>query len=204
MIPALIAGGSKVVQGVFTASAALGPVLLIGIAAQHVHYEGWPIFGGGVIEKLEDRAEGWEHVAALWKDAHAKQVTHFKVAKAAGERAAAAARSDYYEAARRADHAEQEIDDLRAAARRYAERVRVQDPRARRSDPGSAAETGSSPDRDGPGDDAELYGVFVSRNDFDILVENSLRLERVWRWGNELIDLDRAAPVDLPEPDFAP
>jgi len=199
-IPAIIMGGSKLLKGIFTVSAALGPLLLVGMAAQHVKYEGWPIFGGGEIAKLEDQRDKWQLASQKWETAHAKQVRYFELAKKAGEEAAEQARTDYDQAARRADNAQYEIDKLRSAAQRYAAAARVRDPGRNQRRP---AETDPAKGGDGPGSDAELYGVFVTRNDFDVLVENSLRLERVWRWGHELIDLKRAVTMDdAPLPSF--
>lgn len=103
----------------------------------------------------------------------------------------------------RADNLAKEIDRDRAAleagprANADAYRRRMQCTPARPATSTSPAETDTAPEGgDGPGVPPEY--IAVSRNDFDILVENSLRLEAVKRWGDKMVQ-DKLA---IPEVEF--
>jgi hypothetical protein len=96
------------------------------------------------------------------------------------------------EIARVHDEATQALADARARAARYADAhvVRFRPSPARKADP--AGTDGPAEDHNGPGADAEM--VAVARNEFDQLVENSLRLKKVQEWGDELIERKLAIP----------
>ena len=174
---------------------AIGAPLLALLAWQHVRYEGWPLFGGGIIERIETDRDNWKRASQGWRTAHAKLQSKFQTAIAEAELDRARAVTDYTDAARRADRAEADLNDMRNRARNYATRMRIKVVQGRLAD---APTDSPAPDRNGPGEATEF--VAVTRNDFDILVENSLRLEGVWRWGQDLIDRQRAVP--MPEPEF--
>lgn len=97
--------------------------------------------------------------------------------------------------ARKADNAENQVADLRAAAVRFGDARRVWSKGAGCSPSGPAAPSpiGPAPDRDGPGADA----VVLTRPEYDQLVTNSLRLEKVRRWGEDNIAAKRAIPEVL-------
>lgn len=96
------------------------------------------------------------------------------------------------EIARAKDEATQALADARARAARYADAhvVRFRPSPTRKANPAGA--DGPAEDHNGPGADAEM--VAVTRPEFDILVENSLRLKRVQEWGDELIEQKLAIP----------
>lgn len=100
----------------------------------------------------------------------------------------------YRSIAERADNeAQAALADVRARADAYARRMRLQ---AGCINPAAPAKDGTSQGGDRSGDDAEFLAV--SRNDFDIMVENSRRLEQVNRWANGLI----ADKLAIPEVEF--
>lgn len=136
---------------------------------------------------------GWRS-ADSWQLAHKAQKAAYVAAEQAAAAKAIAARlrteTQYAELARKADHAE--IPDLRAAAAAFADSRRVRTAVACGASSGPAAPTpaGPAPDRDGPGSD----GVVLTRPEYDDLVSNSIRLERVRRWGETLITDELAVP----------
>lgn len=172
-----------------------GIILAGALAWQYVHYEGLPIIGGGKIDQVETERDTWKLASQKWRSAHAKLNGKYQMDLARAERDRAQAQADYDDAARRADRAEADLNDMRDRATRYANRMRIT---VRQGEPGAPGTDHPAEDRDGPGEATEF--IAVARNDFDILVENSLRLEKVFRWGQDLIDRKRA--VALPEPDL--
>lgn len=88
-------------------------------------------------------------------------------------------------------------DRARSAVAGYADRMRLDRicPGAR-IDPATPA---APADRDGQGNAAEY--VAVTRNDFELMVANSVRLEEVRKWGESLISEGLAEK--LPDPAFA-
>lgn len=87
-------------------------------------------------------------------------------------------------------------DRARSAVAGYAERMRLD--RVCRGSSLDPSAPRPAPDRDGPGGAAEY--VAVTRNDFEIMVANSVRLEEVRKWGEALIRDGLAEP--LPDPAF--
>lgn len=140
---------------------------------------------------------GWRS-ADSWQLAHKAQKAAYVAAAQAATAKAIAARlrteTQYAELARKADHAE--IPDLRAAADRFAatRRVRAEATCGASSGPAATAPAGPAPDRDRAGADA----VVLTRPEYDDLVSNSIRLERVRQWGETLI----AAELAVPEVEF--
>lgn len=173
---------------------AIGTPLLALLAWQHVRYEGWPLFGGGIIERIETDRDNWHKAAQGWKTAHANLMKKYQTELAEAEMQRAQAAADYTDAARRADRAKADLDDMRSRARNYATRMRI---KVRQGELADTPADSPAEDRNGPGEATEF--IAVTRNDFDILVENSLRLEGVWRWGQDLIDRQRAVPMPEPE-----
>lgn len=142
------------------------------------------------------RGNAWEASAGRWKAAHAAQKSAMVASASAAKARALAARiateNTTADLARRADHAEHQVADLRAAADRFADARRLRPALACRPPGGAAAPgtDGPAPDRDGPGADA----VVLTRPEFDEFVAHSLRLERVRQWGESLIHKGLAVP----------
>jgi len=91
--------------------------------------------------------------------------------------------------AERADHDQEDTIADRAAAGRFADARRVQDggradPRSSTGNAGAAGETDLAAHPDRPGTDS----VALTRAEFDALVDNTLRLDRLHQWGQSLID----------------
>lgn len=135
------------------------------------------------------RAAKWQHVAGLWKDAHGKLETSYRLAQVEATAKAKAqireTENRYVMAAWRADNAEAETADLRRRADDYARRNRVSVARDRGSPGGTvaAAESGVAAGSDGPGADA----VVLARADFDTLIANTSRLLVVHGWGQDML-----------------
>jgi len=172
----------------------LGALVLGPLAIQHVRYEGLPLFGGGIIERIETERDAAKRGEQKAKTALASLTKKYQTELAEAEVQRAQAAADYTDAARRADRAKADLDDMRSRARNYATRMRI---KVRQGELTDATADSPAPDRNGPGEATEF--IAVTRNDFDILVENSLRLEGVWRWGQDLIDRQRAVPMPDPE-----
>ena len=145
---------------------------------------------------------------AGWRTAESYQLAH-RLQKEAYQSAQAAARNKalaqrirtenrYAELSRQADYAENQVADLRAAADRFG-RLRAQ---AARGAPGgtlAAAPGNPAQDRDRPGENALASpGILLTKPEYDELVANTLRLERVRRWGETLIQ----GGLALPEVEF--
>jgi len=148
-------------------------------------------------------ADRFEALAKAEKANHIATKANFRQAQKSAAAIATALRLAHEQKsillAERADHEKQDTIADRAAAARFAAARRVQD--ISRTDPRSAAgiagaagqaDTASHPD--GPGADA----VALTRAEFDALVENTLRLDRLHQWGQTLIDqgLAIASPED--------
>lgn len=165
------------------------------------------IFGGASVLLLIALALTYSWGSAGWRTADAYKTAH-RLQKEAYISAQAAARDKaiaqtirtenrYAELARKAEHAESQLDTaLRDAAARFAAARRVRPEDAGRAPGGSAApaQGDHAPDRDGPGADA----VVLTRPEYDQFVSNSLRLERVRRWAETLI----AEKLAIPEAEF--
>lgn len=116
-------------------------------------------------------------------------------AKAKAEAQVIATENRYAVLARKADHVSQDLRDLRAGADRFAA-ARVWPPAAEHAPggPGAPAPGGPAPGSDRSGGDA----VVLTRPEYDQFVANTLRLERVRRWGETLI----TAKLAMPEVEF--
>ena len=152
---------------------------------------------------------------AGWRTAESYQLAH-RLQKEAYQSAQAAARNKalaqrirtenrYAELSRQADYAENQVADLRAAADRFG-RLRAQ---AARGAPGRSLATAPgypAQDRDRPGENALAEpGVLLTKPEYDELVANTLRLERVRRWGETLIQDGLALPeVEFGASAFSP
>lgn len=134
----------------------------------------------------------WKDEAGQWHSAYDAQKSAYIAVQAAARAKAEAQKvkdeSRYQALAERADNAEQEISEIRAAAERYA-RANSVHARAKASHgaaggAGSSGAGGAAASGNGPGDDAS---VVVERADFDVLVENTIKLKQVHDWGNDLL-----------------
>lgn len=146
-------------------------------------------------------ADRWEAKAIAERDNHRATKANVLTAQAKAADAARAARlstEDHYRRlSERADHAEEDLADTRAAAARYADAHRLPvGPGGAAGSPASHARATGQADLaargDGPGADAVVLG----RSEFDQFVSNTLRLERVRRWGQSLITEGLAVPAD--------
>lgn len=154
----------------------------------------------GVKDDLTAANTGWaKEQVARRADQDAYRAAQAEAQRLA-EEAKAKTEAKFADLARKADNAENETAGLRAAAGRFAAARSLSGackPAAAGGASGQAPavpEGGPAPYRDGPGADA----VVLTRPEYDQLVENSLRLDRVRQWGESLIKADLA----LPEPAF--
>lgn len=143
----------------------------------------------------------WQETAGVWKMAHQAQKLAYQSAQAAARAKAEAQKAKdevrYRELAERADHADQQIANLRAASQRYAQSNSLRNVKARITSgtggrPGAAGESGAASGRDGLRPDA----VVVSAEDFNTLVDNSERLIKVRNWGQSLIADGKAVALE--------
>lgn len=134
---------------------------------------------------------------AAFKAQKAATVAIAEEARAKAEAARIHTERRYAQLARDADAGARSAD-LHAAARRYADahRLRPETDRPARSGTTATGEGDPAGGGDGPGQATEF--LVVTRNDFDLLVANSIRLEQVHRWGQSLIRDNLAMPL----PDF--
>lgn len=165
------------------------------------------IFGGASVLLLVALALTFSWGKAGWRTADSYKLAH-RLQKEAYVSAEAAARDKalaqkirtenrYAELARKADNAESELDSaLRDAAARFAAArgVRAEAPRCAAGGTSAPGQGDPAPDRDGPGADA----VVLTKPEYETFVANTLRLERVRRWG-ETLKLEKLA---LPEAEF--
>ena len=154
---------------------------------------------------------------AGWRTAESYQLAH-RLQKEAYQSAQSAARNKalaqrirtenrYAELSRQADYAENQVADLRAAADRFG-RLRAQAARGASGGTPAAAPRDPAQDRDRPGENALAEpGILLTKPEYDELVTNTLRLERVRRWGETLIqdglalpEVEFGAPVSEPLP----
>jgi hypothetical protein len=134
---------------------------------------------------LDDR----DALATRLVEQKAEYVAAQDAAKAKAEAARIATENRYAEIARRKRDDETAARD---AIARYVAANRLQNACRPTSGTGKAGESDPAKRRDEPGGETEFLAV--SRNDFDILVENTHRLERVHQWGNDLITEKLAVP----------
>lgn len=146
----------------------------------------------------EDTANEWRAAAkeerkarTAWQSAFTTQKQSYRAAQETAKRIALEEKQrdiqNYRTIAERADNADQELNRYRALAERYARanRVRNQAGTARRdagpANPAGAGDPAAGDNR--AGQDA----VVVERSDFDTLVDHSIRLNAIHKWGNELL-----------------
>lgn len=151
---------------------------------------------------LWERGNHHEARADNCEIARANDRKAYELASKEAEAKAIAAKKEtenrYAQLARKADSLTESRERLLAASHRYAQSHRVRREDVGRS-PGRAdpaSQGGPAEDRDGQGGTADF--VAVSRNDFDVMVANSVRLEEVRRWGESLI----IAGLAVPDPAF--
>ncbi len=132
----------------------------------------------------------WQQTAGAWRKAFDSQKSAYQAAQAAARVKAEAQRvkdeSRYQMLAERADNADEQIMELRASSKRFAELNSVRRTRAAKGGAGraGAAGAGGAAEGDnGPGGDS----VVVPLKDFNVLVDNTDRILRVHNFGNELI-----------------
>lgn len=149
----------------------------------------------------KEEAGKWKETAGIWRTAFDTQKSAYQSAQAAARAKAEAQKAKdevrYRELAERADHADQQIANLRAASQRYAQSNSLRNVKARIASgaggrPGAAGESGAASGSDGPRPDA----VVVSAEDFNTLVDNSERLIKVRNWGQSLIADGKAVALE--------
>ena len=163
------------------------------------------IFGGASLALLLALAVCFMWGKAGWREAHSYQTALGMQQKAMGAAQAAAqaravaahirAELETAELARKADHAEDQVAELRTAAVRFRDARSVRWPQGAGCSPGGAAAptpAGPAPDRDGPGADA----MVLTKPEYDQFVANSVRLEQVRLWGESLTIAKRAIPEE--------
>lgn len=143
----------------------------------------------------------WRETAGVWKTAHQTQKLAYQSAQAAARAKAEAQKAKdevrYRELAERADYADQQIANLRAASQRYAQSHSLRNVKARLAAgaagrPGAAGESGAAARGDGPGDTA----VVLERTDFDKLVVLAERAVKTHEWGEALIADGKAVALE--------
>jgi hypothetical protein len=148
-------------------------------------------------------ADRWEAKAIAERDSHRATKANVRAAQEQAGQAARSARLATEEQSRRlaerADHAEEDLADARAAAARYADArplpVGTGGPAGGlASHTGVASQADAASRGDGSGSDA----VVLDRSVFDQFVSNTLRPEQVRRWGQSLMDAELAQ--SYPEP----
>lgn len=146
-------------------------------------------------------ARSWREVATTWRTAFHSQKAAYVSAQAAARDKAEAQRvreqSRFDTLAERADNADQEIADLRAAADRFARsnslRTRTAAAQGAAGRAGGERQGDAAAGGDRSGSDAD---VVVPRADFDVLVNNTARLIKVNQWGDDLIAEGLAQKAD--------
>lgn len=144
------------------------------------------------------RSAKWEDLASKWKSAQRAQQAAYVAAQASAAASARAARLAVEQTSRtiaeRADH--EDFSTERAAVARFADARRVPVHASPVGSPTGDARAAGQADTAPGGDRSGADAVVLGRGEFDQLVGNTLRLERVRRWGQELITADLAAPAD--------
>lgn len=157
-------------------AAGIALLFFVGFSVQTVRIEGfnvWPV-----------KIEGFkEEVKTLRHDLRA-----IKAAQIAAKERAEAERlrieAEYREQAEKIDAEYQDkLADANARANRYARLMRVQDPRSLSSGASQGTKGDAAESADRPG---EVTFVAVSREDFDILNENTIRLQQAHEWALSL------------------
>lgn len=115
-------------------------------------------------------------------------IDQIKAAQATAKQQAIAERlrieAEYRKQAEKNDAEYQDkLADANARADRYARLMRTQDPRSASGNAGTASADNTAESSDGPGEDAF---VAISRADFDILNENTIRLMQAREWALEI------------------
>ncbi|MGX7895448.1 hypothetical protein [Tsuneonella sp. HG222] len=159
----------------FIAASILAALLFVGFATQTIRIEGlsvWPFKIVGFKEEIRTIRLDLDSIKRAQETAALKA----KQAKAEAE-------AEYRKKAEITDAKyKAELADARSRAARYADANRVRR-QANGGSPGGPAAPGGSdaPEgADGRSEDAEL--VAVSREDFDILNENTIRLQQAHEW----------------------
>lgn len=135
------------------------------------------------------RGNHYRHDRDQWRLAFDNQKAAYIAAEEAAKAKAIAARLTAEAAYRReAEKTDAEyqtaLDRAQRASDAYAQRMRTQGARGAPGGPAAPAPSDGPESPDRPGSDAEL--VAVTRDDFDILVENSVRLKAAHDWAKTL------------------
>lgn len=162
--------------------AGLAALFLLGFMTQTIRIEGWWFIVGFKEEN-----------AILRMDLTKMQVAQ-SIAAAAASAAKERDEATYSRLAERADD-EVEKSTMRNAAARYARANRVRTKTPDRA-PSGASTPGPAGDTQGVVGAGETTGVVVSQTDFDILVENTLRLKVAQGWAKGLVDAGLAVEGD--------
>jgi hypothetical protein len=150
----------------------------------------------------KEEAGKWKETAGIWRTAFDTQKSAYQSAQAAARAKAEAQKAKdevrYRELAERADHADQQIANLRAASQRYAQSNSLRNVKARIASgaggrSGAAGESGAASGSNRSGADTD---VVVPRADFDKLVDNTIRLKQVNEWGQSLIADGKAVALE--------
>lgn len=153
---------------------ALAGVLLLAVGVQTIRVER--------LKAVVERLTGQNKALRLNLDQVAEAT---KQADKAAREAKAAAEAEYRAKAERIDREHQaDLADARARANRYAAANRVRNP----TNPSPTSSATPAPNGDGAGG-AEQAGedaVILSRPDFDVMVENTLRLKAAREWACSL------------------
>lgn len=140
----------------------------------------------------KEEAGKWKKTAGVWEMAFNTQKSAYQSAQSAARVKAEAQKAKdevrYRELAERADYADQQIANLRAASQRYAQSHSLRNVKARAADgaarrAGAGGESGAASGGDGPSDTA----VVLERTDFDKLVVLAERAVKTHGWGENLI-----------------
>jgi hypothetical protein len=157
----------------FIAASILAALLFVGFATQTIRIEGisvWPFKIIGFKEEIRTIRLDLDSIKRAQETAALKA----KQAKAEAE-------AEYRKKAEITDAKyKAELADAHSRADRYADanRVRRQANGGSPGGPAAPGQGGDSASADGSGDDA----VVLSRDDFDIMVENSIRLQQAHEW----------------------
>lgn len=162
----------------FIASAILAALLFVGFATQTIRIEGfnvWPIKHEGFKAANERMRHDLDEIEKSTKEADRK-----------AREAKAAAEAEYKRKAELTDAKHQsELAEARRRASAYADRNRVPAPPSGRPSSGASpsADCNGAPCPDRSGADS---GVVVTRADFDVMVDNTLRLKAAREWACSL------------------
>lgn len=154
-------------------AAGLAGLFFLGLATQTIRIEGfklWPLHIVGFKEEVKTLRLDLDTIKVM--QLAAKE-------KAEAERLRMEA--EYQEKAEKADDEyRSKLADASARAAAYANRMRVQAPYSASSGSGASTESNPATSADRSSEDAEY--IAVTRSDFDVMIENTLRLKAAHEW----------------------